>query len=100
MSKPEVAIVGIGIHPFGRTPEKTGQEQGVLDPEFLQALDRWVVDLRGTKLNGVEVVTSSGLTTLIKETHSAMNGNEQAMYKVPDDRELIAQELLLIDLKE
>jgi acetyl-CoA acetyltransferase len=29
MSKPEVAIVGIGIHPFGRTPEKTGQEQGV-----------------------------------------------------------------------
>ena len=29
MSKPEVAIVGIGMHPFGRTPEKTGQEQGV-----------------------------------------------------------------------
>ena len=29
MSKPEVAIVGIGIHPFGRTPDKTGQEQGV-----------------------------------------------------------------------
>ncbi len=29
MSKPEVAIVGIGIHPFGRTPERTGQEQGV-----------------------------------------------------------------------
>jgi acetyl-CoA C-acetyltransferase len=29
MSKPEVAIVGIGMHPFGRTPERTGQEQGV-----------------------------------------------------------------------
>ena len=29
MSKPEVAIVGIGMHPFGRTPEKTGQAQGV-----------------------------------------------------------------------
>ena len=29
MSKPEVAIVGIGIHPFGRTPDRTGQEQGV-----------------------------------------------------------------------
>ena len=29
MSKPEVAIVGIGIHPFGRTPERSGQDQGV-----------------------------------------------------------------------
>lgn len=29
MSKPEVAIVGIGMHPFGRTPNKSGQEQGV-----------------------------------------------------------------------
>ena len=29
MSKPEVAIVGIGMHPFGRTPERSGQEQGV-----------------------------------------------------------------------
>ncbi|MGI9625146.1 MAG: thiolase family protein [Acidimicrobiales bacterium] len=30
MSTPEVAIVGIGMHPFGRTPDKTGQEQGVI----------------------------------------------------------------------
>ena len=29
MTKPEVAIVGIGLHPFGRTPERSGQEQGV-----------------------------------------------------------------------
>jgi acetyl-CoA C-acetyltransferase len=29
MGNPEVAIVGIGMHPFGRTPELTGQEQGV-----------------------------------------------------------------------
>jgi len=29
MSKPEVAIVGIGMHPFGRTPGVSGQDQGV-----------------------------------------------------------------------
>jgi acetyl-CoA acetyltransferase len=29
MSKPEVAIVGIGMHPFGRTPDVSGQDQGV-----------------------------------------------------------------------
>ncbi len=29
MSQPEVAIVGIGMHPFGRTPEASGQDQGI-----------------------------------------------------------------------
>ena len=24
----DIAIVGIGIHPFGRTPDMTGQQQG------------------------------------------------------------------------
>ena len=25
----DVAIIGLGIHPFGRTPGKTGRDQGV-----------------------------------------------------------------------
>ena len=29
MTTPEVAIVGIGMHPFGRTPDVSGQDQGV-----------------------------------------------------------------------
>ena len=29
MSKPEVAIVGIGLHPFGRTPTRPGKNKGV-----------------------------------------------------------------------
>ncbi len=29
MNTAEVAIVGIGMHPFGRTPDRSGQEQGV-----------------------------------------------------------------------
>lgn len=78
----------------------TGKPQGALNPEFLTALDRWVEGLKGMKLNGVEVVTSSGLTTLIKETHQAMNGNAEAFYSVPDNQELIAQELLLIEMDQ
>ena len=78
----------------------TGEEQGALNPEFLQALDVWVESLKDETLNGVDVVTSSGLTTLLKETHQALNGNKPEFYTVPDNQELIAQELLLIEMDQ
>ncbi|NRA40668.1 MAG: MMPL family transporter [Pseudomonadales bacterium] len=78
----------------------SGEKQGVLDPAFLQRLDDWVESLKTTTLNGVDVVTASGLTTLIKETHQAMHNNSLDEYRVPNDRELIAQELLLIELDQ
>ena len=78
----------------------TGEPQGALNPDFLQALDRWVEDIKTEELNGIKVVTAGGLTTLIKETHKAMNGNDAAFYTVPDQQDLIAQELLLVEMDQ
>ena len=78
----------------------SGEAQGALNPEFLTRLDIWVEGLKDTELNGVAVVTASGLTTLLKETHQAMNGNETEFYAVPDSQPLIAQELLLIEMDQ
>lgn len=33
----------------------------------------------------------------LKETHRALNGNDQAFYRISEGRELIAQELLLFE---
>ena len=30
----DVAIVGLGLHPFGRSPSLSGLEQGALPPEL------------------------------------------------------------------
>jgi len=78
----------------------TGEHQGALNPYFLQALDAWQEGLKGKELNGVGVIAVSGLSTLIKETHQAMNGNQQSFYAVPSEQELIAQELLLIEMDQ
>lgn len=76
----------------------TGVEQGVVDPQFLQQLDRWLTGLEGSKINGVPIMSVNSITTLIKETHQAFNGNGADMYVIPDNRELIAQELLTVEM--
>ncbi|CAA0111107.1 Uncharacterised protein [BD1-7 clade bacterium] len=78
----------------------TGADQGVLEPEFLQKLDVWLASLEGKKINGIEVMSVNSITNLIKETHQAFNGNVPEQYRIPDDKELVAQELLLIEMDE
>ena len=100
----KVAVKAIEAEITGSLPVEviidSGKPQGALNPEFLQNIDTWLEGLKGTSLNGIKVVTASGLTTLIKETHQAMNGNDKDFYIVPDKQELIAQELLLIEMDQ
>ena len=35
----DVAIVGIGIHPFGRTPGRSGLQQGAYAAHLIHLLD-------------------------------------------------------------
>lgn len=76
------------------------EEQGAIDPAFLQKLDAWLSSIEGQKFNGIKVISVNALTTLIKETHQAFNGNSDEQYIIPDDKELIAQELLLVEMDQ
>ena len=76
----------------------TGQSQGVVDPEFLKSMDQWLQSLEGEELNGIPIMSINSITNLIRETHQAFNGNKPEAYIIPDNRELIAQELLLIEM--
>jgi hypothetical protein len=76
----------------------TGSEQGVVEPEFLQRLDKWLTSLRGAEINGIPIRSVNSLVDLVKETNQAFNGNNPENYVVPNDKELIAQELLLVEM--
>lgn len=78
----------------------TGSEQGVLEPEFLQTLDAWLTEVERKRFNDIPIRSVNALTTLIKETHQAFNGNKPDNYIIPDDQALIAQELLLIEMDQ
>lgn len=78
----------------------TGTPQGALDPVLLQSLDKWLGSIRGATLNGVQIRSINSLVDLIKESNQAFNGNNPKNYIVPDDKELIAQELLLVEMDQ
>ncbi|MCK5690721.1 MMPL family transporter, partial [Myxococcota bacterium] len=65
----------------------------VTDPVFLKALD----ELETIAGNFDAVGKVMGLTDIIKHFNQAMHENDPAYYRVPDDKRLIAQYLLLAE---
>lgn len=75
----------------------TGKENGLHDPAFLHAVDEAVRFAEQLNVNGVQMGAASSMLDINKDLHQALNGNDPAYYVIPDDRALIAQELLLFE---
>ncbi len=75
----------------------TGKTDGVKDPELLRRLDR-IADLaQERRAMGDQISYTTSLVDIVKETHQALNENDPADYAIPDDPELLAQELILFE---
>jgi predicted RND superfamily exporter protein len=75
----------------------TGRENGLHDPELLRRIDLLAREVKSLDVNDIEVGQAFSFVDVLKEIHRALNGNDSAFYVVPDDRALIAQELLLFE---
>ncbi len=72
----------------------SGEDEGVKDPEFLRA-----VEALQTWLEEKPYVTETvSILNVIKEMNRALNGGDDAAYRLPDDRETIGQELFLYSM--
>lgn len=72
----------------------SGKENGITEPEFLQAIEGFNSWLKEQK--GVGHVKSIGDT--FKQLNKTLHGNNEDWYVPPDSRELAAQYLLLYEL--
>jgi len=71
-----------------------GEEGGINNPEYLANLDKfanWYREQEG--VNHVNVISDT-----IKRLNKAMNGDDDAFYRIPENRELAAQFMLLYEL--
>ena len=71
-----------------------GEENGIVDPDYLaqvEAFAQWY----GSQ---PEVTHVSTFTDVVKRLNRNMHGDDPAYYRLPDDRELIAQYILLYEL--
>ncbi|MCH8844357.1 MAG: MMPL family transporter [SAR324 cluster bacterium] len=77
----------------------TGEENGLYDPAVMRKIETLTQFAKDyTNEAGVHFVGKAiSLVDVLKETNKALNENRQAFYKIPQNRNLIAQELLLFE---
>jgi predicted RND superfamily exporter protein len=73
---------------------RSGEEQGIADPEYLNKLDAFADYLR--TIGGIVHVSS--ITDTFRKLNMNMHGDDEQYYRLPDNRQLAAQYLLLYEM--
>ncbi|MCZ6487182.1 MAG: MMPL family transporter [Gammaproteobacteria bacterium] len=73
---------------------KSGQEGGVSEPEFLRNVDKFANWYRSQP----EVIHVNVLTDTFRRLNRSMHGDDPSWYRLPEQRELAAQYLLLYEM--
>ncbi|MEK6805531.1 MAG: efflux RND transporter permease subunit [Pseudomonadota bacterium] len=73
---------------------RSGETSGISDPLFLKKVEAFAEWYR--QQPGVAHISS--FTTVIKRLNKNMHGDDPAFYRIPDDRDLTAQYILLYEL--
>jgi predicted RND superfamily exporter protein len=75
----------------------THRPNGLYDADFLNRLDAVEGKIKDIREEDVFVGKVMSLTTILKETHQALNENRPSHYVIPQNNQLIAQEFLLFE---
>ena len=75
----------------------TKKENGLYEPSMLNAIDKFSNEIIKIKSDKYFVGKTLSLVDIIKETNKALNENKKEFYTIPQDKDLIAQELLLFE---
>ncbi len=75
----------------------THQENGLYDPEVLNKIEKASHYLDNIQNQDLFVGKTLSLVDVLKETNKALNENRAEFYTIPQNRDLIAQELFLFE---
>ncbi len=76
---------------------ETGKENGIHDPDILKRIEHFSREIEKIHTPDIFVGKVFSITDIVKETNQALNGNDHAFYNIPEDKSMIAQELLLFE---
>ena len=75
----------------------TQVENGLHDPEILQAMDRARQTVENLQVGKIIAGKSVSLVDIVKEIHQALNEGRPEAYAIPLDQSLVSQELILFE---
>ncbi|MDH5547837.1 MAG: efflux RND transporter permease subunit [Gammaproteobacteria bacterium] len=75
----------------------TGKENGLYEPSIMNRLEQSHARLVGLQYGEHQVSKAVSVVDILKESNRALHENNEAFYRVPQQRDLIAQELFLFE---
>ncbi len=75
----------------------TGEVNGLYDPKLMSSIDNLNRKINTLTTENVSVGKTISVLDILKESNRALHANDEAFYRIPSDRALIAQELLLFE---
>ena len=75
----------------------TGQENGLYEPENLRRIEALQSYLEAHPHDEFRFQKTTSIVDVVKEIHQALNEGDTDAYVIPDERRVIAQELLLFE---
>jgi predicted RND superfamily exporter protein len=75
----------------------TGRENGLHDPEVLEAMDRARHTIANLQVGDIIAGKSVSLVDIVKEIHQALNEGRPEAYAIPQNQSLVSQELILFE---
>jgi predicted RND superfamily exporter protein len=75
----------------------TQGENGLYDPDTMQRIENAMRHTETLIVGGRRISQTTSLVDVVKETHQALNENRPEFYRLPGERRLLAQELLLFE---
>ncbi|HEY9080407.1 efflux RND transporter permease subunit [Magnetovibrio sp.] len=75
----------------------TKHENGLYEPKIMQGLEQLNREIEVLKTDHYSVGKTLSLADILKESNRALHANDPAFYAIPNDRDLIAQELFLFE---
>jgi len=76
----------------------TGKEYGLYDPSALKKIEQIQQMTKGIVVGNRSVGRARAVTDIVKDINQALNSENPLAYVLPDNRELVAQELLLYEI--
>ena len=92
-SESDIVTEYFGLYPV-EFSVPAGEPGGISDPDYLKRIETFADWLR----NREEVKHVYALTDIMKRLNKNLNADDESFYRLPDDRELSAQYLLLYEL--
>jgi len=75
----------------------SGTENGLYDPDLLQRLDEAAAFVPSLKVHDIRAAKGWSIADVLKEINRALHEDRDDAYRVPNKREMIAQELILFE---